>query len=235
MTDLTGHIALVTGASRGLGRAAAEAFAGAGAHVVALARTQGALEDFDDAVRAKGAKATLVPLDLSDDAGLARLGAALYERHGHLDLWLHTAAQAVSQSPVEHITASELDKALALDLRAFQRLIRVLDPLLRLAPEGRAKAVIASDGVTAEGARFRGLYAMAKAGQSALTQAWAVEAGGRFCVAEIIPPAMPTALRARFYPGEDQSALTPCAVVAERLLAALPQLSAGGRVALTDA
>ena len=225
--DLTGRIALVTGASRGLGFAAAAEMGRAGAHVVAVARTAGGLEELDEAIRPGGGAATLVPLDITDDAGLARLGAALAERLGRVDLWLHTAAHAPPMSPAEHIAEGDLDRTLAANLRAFQRLIRVVDPLLRRAPAPRA--LIAAD--PAEGP-FLGLYAAAKAGQSALTRAWARAAAARIAVAEIAPPPMATRLRARFYPGEDQSALAAPEVVAARLLARLDEASPGAHLAL---
>lgn len=216
--SLDGRIALVTGASRGFGHASARAFAARGAHVVAVARTIGGLEALDDAIRADGAgAATLVPLDIGDDQGLARLGAALYERFGRLDLWLHTAAFAPFLSPLAHVTDKDLDRALATDLRAFQRLVRVLDPLLRLAPD--ATALIATD--HREEAPFWGLYAGIKTAQSAMTRAWALEVREEIRVAEVVPPAMATALRSRFYPTQDPAALTSCAEAAERLCAAL--------------
>lgn len=223
---LSGQIALVTGASRGFGYAAALGFAAMGAHVVALARTSGGLEELDDAIKAAGGQATLVPLDITDDPGLERLGAAIHGRWGRLDLWLHTAAYAPPLQPAEHIDAKELDRVLATNIRAYQRLIRVVDPLLRLAPRG--VALIAADD---PGAKFHGLYAAAKAAQSALTQAWAAEAT-RLVVAEVVPPPMPTALRARFHPGEGRDALPPCTEVAARLMAALPQVTPGARLRL---
>jgi len=228
--DLTGRIALVTGASRGLGFAAARAFGHAGAQVVAVARTAGGLEELDDAIRPGGGAAVLVPLDITDEAGLARMGAALFDRFGRVDLWLHTAAYAPPMSPAEHIGTKELDQALGVNLRAFSRLIRVVDPLLRLAPEGRA--VVAAD---AAAGPFLGLYGATKAGQAALTRSWAAETAGRITIGEILPPPMPTALRARFHPGEDRSALTPPSTVAARLLAGLGSLAHGARLDLADA
>lgn len=225
MTDLSGQIALVTGASRGFGFAAARAFAGAGAHVCALARTQGGLEELDDAIRGAGGEATLIPLDIADDPGLARMGGALYERFGRLDLWLHTAVYAPPLAPVAHMGEKELDLALRTDIRPVQRLIRVIDPLLRLAPAGRA--VWAADDRAGE--PFHGLYAASKAAQSALVRAWAAEAAGRITVAEVVPPPMPTAVRGRFYPGENREGLTPIATAAALLLAALPTLAPGER------
>ncbi|GMG81196.1 SDR family NAD(P)-dependent oxidoreductase [Paralimibaculum aggregatum] len=223
MADLSGQVALVTGASRGFGRAAALALAGAGAHVVALARTVGALEELDDAVQAAGGQATLVPLDIGDDAGLARMGAALFERWGRVDAWLHTAVYAPPLAPAEHVGEKELDTALAVNVRSFQRLIRVVDPLLRPAPAGRA--LIAAD--PAPVAPFHGLYCMTKAAQAALTAAWVAEVGSRIAVAELALPPMPTALRGRFHPGESREGLTDPGEVAARLLAKWSDIQPG--------
>jgi len=233
MTDLSDSIVLVTGASRGLGRAAALALAGRGAHLCALARTIGALEELDEEIRL-GTKpgrggATLIPLDIRDDEGLGRMGAALFERFGRLDLWLHSAAYAPPLSPAEHVGAKELDEATATNVRAFQRLIRVVDPLLRQA--AAPVALVAAEAET--GAPFHGLYHATKAAQSALTQAWAAEAKGRITIAEILPPPMPTALRGRFHPGEDQGGLTPPETVAERLIARLGDARPGARLDLS--
>lgn len=228
MIDMQGKIALVTGASRGFGRAMAERLAVEGAHVCALARTVGALEELDDRIKAADGAATLIPHDITDEDGLARMGAALHQRWGRVDLWLHTAAYAPPLSPAEHIGTKELDQALGTNLRAFQRLIRVVDPLLRLAEA--PLALIAAEG--AMPAKFHGLYAMTKAAQSALTRAWAVEAKGKIAIAEVVPPAMPTALRGRFYPGEDKTALTAPEEAADRLMAQLGDIAPGARIAL---
>ncbi|MGF1445112.1 MAG: SDR family NAD(P)-dependent oxidoreductase [Pikeienuella sp.] len=228
MTDLSGRVALVTGASRGFGRAAALEFAKAGAHVVALARTVGALEDLDDAIQAVRGRATLVPLDITDDDGLKRLGAGLFDRWGRIDLWLHTASYAAPLSPVAHIGEAELDKALAVNVRSFQRLIHVLDPLLRLSSNGMA--LVAAD--ASESLTFHGLYRLTKAAQATLTGAWAAEAVGRITVAHLVLPPMPTAQRARFYPGEPKDALANPADVAARLIPALAAVSSGESIRL---
>src|SRR5690625_1061260 len=128
---LHGKIALVTGASRGLGFALARQLGLAGAHVIALARTSGGLEELDDAIRDGGGTATLVPLDLTDEPALARLGATIYERWGRIDFWAHTAIHAPALSPAHHIDSKDFDRAVEINLRVTQRLIRVLDPLLR--------------------------------------------------------------------------------------------------------
>lgn len=227
---LKGRIALVTGASRGFGFASAAALGAAGAHVLAVARTTGGLEDLDDLIRAGDGTATLIPLDICDDPGLERLGAAAYEKWGRVDLWLHTAFYPPPLQPVQHIDAKDLDRSLATNIRAFQRLIRVVDPLLRLSEHGTA--LIAADDSTAK--KFHGPYAFAKAAQSALTRAWAAEAGERLAIAELVPPAMPTALRGRFYPGENRDLLCPIHEAAERLIARLREvpIRSGERIAL---
>lgn len=228
--DFNGRIALVTGASRGLGYAVARELGARGAHVIALARTVGGLEELDDAIRAAGgtAGATLVPVDLTDDPALERLGAALYERWGRLDLWAHTAIHAPGLSPAGHIDGKDLDRSLAVNLRATQRLIRVLDPLLRQSGAGRA--MFFADG-TGEGARFFGAYQATKQGQIAIATAWAreVEATPALRVVIAAPPPMPTALRARFYPGEDRARLADPATVARQLADDLSAPTAGAQ------
>lgn len=214
------RVALVTGASRGLGRAVAQALGANGAHVIALARTVGGLEELDDAIRSAGGAATLVPLDVTDDEALARLGAAIHERWGRLDFWFHTAIHAPLLSPAHHIDAGHFDRALAINVRATQRLIRVLDPLLRQAEAGRA---IVPDDPDGREARFHGAYQATKQAQIALAAAWAseVETITKMRILTVTPPPMATAMRARFYPGEARDRLATPAQVAERLLAGL--------------
>ncbi|MEM9046241.1 MAG: SDR family oxidoreductase [Pseudomonadota bacterium] len=214
---LAGQIALVTGASRGLGFAAAKAMGDAGAHVIAVARTVGGLEELDDAIKATGGETVLVPADICDEPGMERMCAALYQRFGRVDIWLHTACHAPPLCPAEHIDAKDLDKTIAVNIRAFQRLIRVIDPLLRLSEAPRA--IIAAD--THLGEKFFGHYAMSKAAQSSLTQAWAAESGQTIKITEFQPAPMPTALRARFFPGEDRSGLARAQDEAISLLASL--------------
>ncbi len=211
-------VTLVTGAARGLGHALALAEAARGAHVIALARTVGALEELDDAIRKAGGAATLAPLDITDDEGLARLGAALNARWGRLDRWLHCAAHAAPCAPAAHADAKDVDRSFAVNARATQRLIRVLDPLLRAS--AASQAVLMDDDRADEA--FFGAYAASKAAARVWWLAWAREtARTPLRVLRALPPPMPTALRARFYPGEDRAALTPCPVVADALLAAL--------------
>ena len=230
MTWGPGKIVLVTGASRGFGFACAAAMGGLGAHVLALARTVGGLEELDEKISSTGGSATLIPLDICDDPGLERLGASVHGRWGRIDLWLHTAVHTAPLQPAEHITVGELDQTTAVNIRAFQRLIRVVDPLLRLSDH--PLALIAAD--DAGGKKFHGTYAAAKAAQSALTRAWAAESGARITIAEVVPPPMPTALRARFHPGEDRAPLCPIEDAAARLMDRLEQgnIASGDRLVL---
>lgn len=227
MIDWSEKVALVTGASRGFGRAAAQALGAAGAQVVAVARTQGGLEELDDAIQqAGGPPATLVPMDLNDEQNLARMGAAIHARWGRLDLWLHTAFWAPPLSPAEHIARPDLDRAFGTNVATYQRLIHAIDPLLRAGPA--PLALIAGD--DQQTAPFHGLYAACKAAQGALTQAWAAGSAARLRVVEVVPPAMPTALRGRFHPGEDRSTLTDPSEVAGRLMAALTEGAIQGEI-----
>ncbi len=218
--DRKDEIVLVTGASRGLGYALALAEAARGAHVVALARTVGGLEELDDAVKAAGGAATLTPLDVADDDGLARLGAAIHQRWGRLDRWLHCAVHAPPCAPASHAEAKDVDRAMAVNARATQRLIRVLDPLLRAAPAGAA--VLMDD--RTEDRPFFAPYAASKTAARVWWSAWALEtAKSPLRVRLALPPPMATATRARFFPGEDRERLARPAEVAGRMLAALAQ------------
>lgn len=230
MTDLTGKLALVTGASRGLGYAAVKALAAEGAHVIALARTVGGLEELDDEIKAAGGEATLVPLDINDDPGLERLGGAIHQRWGKLDLWLHTAAEAAPFSPAQHAAAKDVEKAMKTNALATQRLIRVLDPLLRAADA--SEAIFCADPDAPNG-KFNAAYGASKAAQAAIVASWAAEcAKTKLKIWSAAPPAMPTALRARFHPGEDQSALPTTAEVASALLAARSEAAHGATIRL---
>lgn len=215
-----GRIALVTGASRGLGYALAREFGATGAHVLALARTVGGLEELDQEIKAAGGSATLIPMDLTDDPALERMGAAIFERWGKLDFWAHTAIAAPPMAPVEHIDAKDLDKVLSTSIRVSQRLIRVLDPLLRQSEAGRA--IYFAD-IADTDRRYLATYLAGKAASETLYKSWqqTIEAVSPVRVIEARPPAMPTALRLRFHPGEDTSTLTKPAVIAQRLVANL--------------
>ncbi|MFT6772611.1 MAG: NAD(P)-dependent dehydrogenase (short-subunit alcohol dehydrogenase family) [Paracoccaceae bacterium] len=200
-----GRVALVVGASRGLGRSIARMLGAGGAEVIAMARTSGALEELDDEIRALGgASATLVPADITDDPALERLGMAIHQRWGRLDVLVNCAVQGPPLSPTEHGDIKDLDKALAVNARAQQRLIRCMDPLLRAAPHG--VAVLLEDKVNV--GRFHSPYQASKAAGAAFAAAWADETSGiALTVLRPCPPAMPTGLRARFRPGEDRAPL----------------------------
>ncbi len=217
MAELSDHIALVTGATRGLGYATAIALARRGAHVIALARTTGGLEELDDEISKTPGSATLAPMDLKDDPALERLGAAIHGRWGRLDLLIHCAAEAAPMAPAEHIAASDFDKAMAMNARIPQRLIRIAHPLLKAAPKAQAVFI---DHQAAQGIKFNGAYGASKAAARALIQSYAKETartGPHVWLAE--PPAMPTALRARSHPGENRDKLAQPADIAERLVA----------------
>ncbi len=206
MADLTGRIAVVTGASRGIGYAAALGLAAAGAHVVAVARTTGGLEELDDAIRARGGSATLVPLDLKDGPGIDRLGGAIHERWGRLDMLFANAGMLGAITPVGHIDPKLWDRVLAINLTANWRLIRSLDPLLRQSDAGRALFV--TSGVTKSCRPFWGVYTATKAGLEALVRTYAGEMANTSVRANLLDPgALRTHMRAQAMPGEDPETL----------------------------
>jgi NAD(P)-dependent dehydrogenase (short-subunit alcohol dehydrogenase family) len=210
---LAGRIALVTGASRGIGAAVARRFAKEGADLVLIARTVGGLEEADDAARAVGRKATLVPLDLRDFDAIDRLGASLYERFGRLDILVGNAAMLGTLSPVHHMSPQEWQQTIDLNLTANWRLTRSLDPLLRQSPAGRAIFVTAEPGHVPK--PFWGAYAASKAGLETLVRMYAAEIAptSNLRVNLIDPGRVGTALRSRAYPGEKREKLpTPDSV-----------------------
>ncbi|MGA0544347.1 SDR family NAD(P)-dependent oxidoreductase [Brevundimonas sp. VNH65] len=206
---LKDRIALVVGASRGIGYESALALAKAGAHVVATARTQGGLEDLDDAIfAATGKHATLVPFDLVDGGGIDRLGGAIFERFGRLDVWVHTAATlgAAGLTPVAHAEPRGFAKIEKTNLTAVYRLIRSLEPLLRMSDAGRAIHLTSSLATTPRA--FWGAYAATKAGAEALMKCWADEIETTNVRVSIVDPGrMRTAMRAQAFPGEDPETL----------------------------
>lgn len=217
MSNEPANITLVTGASRGFGYACAHALGGPSRHIIAVARTVGGLEELDDALRETGGSATLVPLDLTDEAGLQQLGLAIHERWGRLDTIVHCAAHAPPMAPVGHIDAKDWDKTMAVNARATARLITMLDPLLKKSAGGQA--VLAHDDVA--GTAFFGAYGASKSAAQALWSSWRAEAAPLgLDVHEFTPNPMPTALRARFYPGEDRDGLASCASQADAMIAA---------------
>ncbi|PZO07806.1 MAG: oxidoreductase [Alphaproteobacteria bacterium] len=206
---LKDRIALVVGASRGIGYESALALAKAGAHVVATARTQGGLEELDDAVfSATGQHATLVPFDLVDGGGIDRLGGAIFERFKKLDVWVNAAATMGPSglTPVAHADPREFAKVEKVNFTAVYRLIRSLEPLLRASDAGRAIHLTSS--VATSPRAFWGMYAATKAGAEALVKAWADEVESTPIRVSIVDPGrMRTALRAQAFPGEDPQTL----------------------------
>lgn len=202
---LKDRIALVVGASRGIGYEVALALATAGAHVVATARTQGGLEELDDAIfAATGQHATLVPFDLVDGGAIDRLGGAIFERFGKLDIWVQAAATmgASGLTPVSHADPRVWAKVEKTNFTAVYRMIRSLEPLLRASDAGRA--IYLTTSVAAAPKAFWGMYAATKAGAEALIKCWADEIESTPIRAAIVDPGrMRTQLRAQAYPGED--------------------------------
>ncbi|HXP95261.1 MAG TPA: SDR family NAD(P)-dependent oxidoreductase [Telmatospirillum sp.] len=200
---LQGRIALVTGASRGLGAAIARRFAAEGAHVVLLARTQGALEDVDDQIRRAGGQATLVPLDLKDGDAIDQMGAALYQRFGRLDILVGNAAVLGGLSPVGHFALSDWAEVMAVNVTANWRLIRSFDALLRQSDAGRA--IFVTSGVARSPHPYWGAYAASKAALETLAQTWAAEvaATSPLKVNLVSPGIVRTRMRAEAFPGED--------------------------------
>jgi NAD(P)-dependent dehydrogenase (short-subunit alcohol dehydrogenase family) len=203
---LAGRIALVTGASRGIGAAVARRFAAEGAHVVLAARTVGGLEEVDDAIRSAGGSATLVPLDLRDGEAVDRLGAALFERYKRLDVLVGNAGQLGTLTPIAQVKPAEWSQVLDVNLTANWRLIRSLDPLLRASDAGRAIFVTSSVGHKARA--YWATYAVSKAGLEMLVKTYAAEVQKtRLRVNLIDPGRTRTAMRAKAYPGEDPMTL----------------------------
>lgn len=203
----SGRIAVVTGASRGLGAAVAKRLGAAGAQVVLVARTQGAIEQVDDAIRAAGGqRAVLAPLDLADGASIDQLGRALFDRFGRLDLLVAAAGILGTLSPLGHIDPPVWEAVIRTNLTANWRLIRSLDPLLRASEAGRAVFVTAAQG--REGVAYWGAYAVAKAGLETLARIYAAEvAHSRLRVNLLDPGPFRSRLRAQAFPGEDPGVL----------------------------
>ena len=206
--EQAGRVTLVTGASRGIGHAVALEIARRGGDVVALARTQGALEELDDAVRALGRKATLVPVDLQDFEGLDRLAGAIAERWGKIDGLAGAGGMLGPLSPLSHVTPKAWDEVIATNLSANFHLARAFDPLLRASPAGRA--VFVSSGASVRPRAFWAPYAASKAGLDALVRSYAAEVEASGVKANIVEPGPTrTAMRAKAMPGEDPETLPP--------------------------
>ena len=218
---LAGKLALVTGASRGIGAATAEALAAAGAHVILVARTASALEAVDDRIHEAGGTATIAPLDLTETDSIAKLAAAIAERWNALDILILNAAMLGSLTPVEHIDAKEYARVLGLNLIANQAVIAAFDPLLRRAD--RAEVVALTSSVGSEPRAFWGAYGSSKAALETLLGAYADEThhSGRIRVHIVDPGATRTRMRALAFPGEEPDSVKPPEVVAAAILVRL--------------
>jgi NAD(P)-dependent dehydrogenase (short-subunit alcohol dehydrogenase family) len=219
------RVVLVTGASRGIGRAAALALAASGAHVVALARTQGALEELDDAIRAlrpgEDSPATLVPCDLRDHAAIDRLGEALYRRWGRLDAFVGNAGALGPLTPLHHVDPKQWDDVMSLNITANWRLIRSLDPLLRRSAAGRAVFVTSGAASRAELRAYWGPYAISKAALDALARTYAAETQNTSAIRVMLvnPGPLRTRMRAAAMPGEDPATLRTPEALAPKIVA----------------
>jgi len=198
---LAGRVALITGASRGIGAAVARRFAAEGARLILLGRTTGGLEETDDAVRAAGGEAALAPFDLADFDAIDRLGGVIFERHRRLDILVANAGMLGTLTPVAHIKPAEWDKVMAVNLTANWRLIRSLDPLLRASPAGRA--IFVTSAAARAPRAYWGGYAVSKAALDMLAGIYAAEVAQSTLRVNLIDPGrVRTAMRAKAYPGE---------------------------------
>src|SRR5246127_2859962 len=203
---LASRIALVTGASRGIGYATARALARAGAHIIAVARTQGGLEELDDEIRIDGGTATLVPLSLTDFDGIARLGGALHERHAKLDILVGNAGVAGPSSPLGHIDLKPWSDVIAVNVTANFQLIRCMEPLLKKSDAGRA--VFITSGAANKATAYLGPYAASKAALETLVRVWANETASTPLRVNLFSPGpIRTRMRAAVFPGEDPDTL----------------------------
>ena len=216
---LDGRIALVTGATRGIGRASAIALAQAGAHVIAVGRTQGALEELDDEILGLGRhRPTLVPLDLANGDDIDTLGYEINERHQRLDILVHAAAMLGGLWPVSNIPPKLWDQIIATNVSAAYRLIRAMEPLLRRSDAGRALFLTTGEGVRKRA--FWGGYAASKSALDTLVRCWADEIEHTKIRAVIIDPGvMRTRMRAQAFPGEDPATLADPAEIGPMIVA----------------
>jgi NAD(P)-dependent dehydrogenase (short-subunit alcohol dehydrogenase family) len=227
---LNDRIALITGASRGIGRAVALAFAREGAHVLLLARTRKALEEVDDQIRAEGGKASLVPLDLADGKAIDALGPTLYERFGRLDVLVGNAAILGGLSPLPHIASANWERVFAVNVTANWRLIRTLDPLLRRS-DG-ARVIFVTSGVARSARANWAPYSVSKAALECLAKTYANETLSSAVKVNVVDPgAVATRLRAEAYPGEDPMTLpTPEDIAAIFVRLAMAECELTGQI-----
>ncbi len=227
---LSDRIALITGASRGIGAALALQLAQAGAHVVAVARTVGGLEELDDKIKATGGSATLVPLDVKDSDGIARLALALNERYGRLDVLVGNAGLLTTPSPLGHIEAKDWDNVIAINVTANWHLIRAFDPLLKASDAGRA--VFLTSAVAYMARPYFGLYAASKAALDALVRTYAAEYANTTVRANLFSPGQTrTRMMATAFPGVDPQTLpTPENVAKAIVPLCLPDCTTSGKI-----
>ena len=220
--DLSGKLVLVTGATRGIGRAVAVAAAQAGAELIITGRTVGALEEVDDAVRAVGGHATMVELDMKDTPAIPRLAAAIAERWGRLDGFVANAAMLAALTPITHLTPEAWDESIAVNLTGQWHMIRAFDPLLRAAPAGRA--VLVTSGAAVGSRPFWGPYAASKAGLEAIGRSWAGESEQtNLRINMLNPGGTATKMRASAFPGENPETLPMPEAIAPAFLALLAE------------
>ncbi len=228
-----GKVALVTGASRGIGRAIAKALALQGAHIIALARTKGGLEEFDDELKALGASSSLLRLDLRDNAQIDSLGPSLYQRWQRLDIFVGNAGILGPLSPLGHISEADWSQVLAINVTANWRLLRTLDPLLRLAPA--ARVLFVTSGAARNCRAYWGPYSVSKAALEALAKTYANEVQSTPVRVNLLDPGpISTRMRRQAFPGEDQNSLSPPEAVVPLALSLLTEetVENGGRFEL---
>jgi NAD(P)-dependent dehydrogenase (short-subunit alcohol dehydrogenase family) len=215
---LSGRVALITGASRGIGAAVARRFAAEGARLILAARTVGGLEEVDDQIRqAGGERATLVPLDLGNGAQIDQLGAAIFERFKRLDILVGNAGAAGTLSPVPHVSPKDWDEVMAINVTANFRLIRSMDPLLRQSEAGRA--IFVTSGLAQRAIAYWGPYAASKAALEMLVRVYAAEVGKTNVRVNLLDPGVVrTAMRAKAFPGEDPNRLPAPDAITERFV-----------------
>jgi NAD(P)-dependent dehydrogenase (short-subunit alcohol dehydrogenase family) len=228
--QLENRVAVVTGASRGLGRAIALALAKEGAHIIALARTQGGLEELDDEIKALGGSATLVPSDIKDYAAIDRLGAAIFERWKKLDILIGNAGILGKLTPLPHLDPKVFDDVMAVNVTANYRLLRSLDPLLRASDAGRA--VFVTSGLANKCWAYWGSYSISKAALEAMVKTYAAENGQTAIRANCFSPGPTrTRMRAQAMPGEDPETLPTAEDVAAQIIPlCLPDFTDAGAV-----
>jgi NAD(P)-dependent dehydrogenase (short-subunit alcohol dehydrogenase family) len=232
---LAGKLAVVTGASRGIGAATAEALAAAGAHVILVARTASALEDVEERIHAAGGAATIAPLDLTDGENIGKLAGAIAERWAKLDVLVLNAAMLGSLTPVQDVDPKEYSRLLSLNLLANQALIAAFDPLLRKA--NQADVVAMTSSVGSKPRAFWGAYGSSKAALESLLGAYADETAhtGRLRVHIVDPGATRTRMRALAFPGEEPESVKPPEVVGQAILERLTGEAATGERILIEA